>query len=142
MVPEIWSVTNKIFCHFGPLFTFFTTLTTRKIEISKNWKKTTGDIIILHKCNKNPDHMLYCSWDMVCNRCNCYFSFWAIFCPFTSLIVIKIKILQKRKKILEISSSYTSAPKIMIIMLYCSWDMARERCNYFSFWAIFYPFPT
>ena len=25
-------------------------------------------------------------------------------------------------------------------MLYCSWDMACDRCNYFSFWAIFYPF--
>ena len=22
---------------------------------------------------------------MVCDRCNCYFSFWAIFCPFTPL---------------------------------------------------------
>ena len=25
-------------------------------------------------------------------------------------------------------------------MLYCSWDMARDGCNYFSFWAIFCPF--
>ena len=25
-------------------------------------------------------------------------------------------------------------------MLYCSWDMARDRCNYFSFWTIFCPF--
>ena len=24
-------------------------------------KKTPGDIIILYKCNKNNDHMLYCS---------------------------------------------------------------------------------
>ena len=44
-------------------------------------KKTPGDIIILHKCTKNHDHMLYCSWDMACDRCNCYFSFWAISCP-------------------------------------------------------------
>ena len=28
-------------------------------------KKVPGDIIILHKCTKNHDHMLYCSWDMV-----------------------------------------------------------------------------
>ena len=27
----------------------------------KKMKKTTGDIIILHKCTKNHDHMLYCS---------------------------------------------------------------------------------
>ena len=41
-----------------------------------------GIIIILHKCTKNYDHMQYCSWDMASDRCNCYFSFWAIFCPF------------------------------------------------------------
>ena len=26
--------------------------------------------------------------------------------------------------------------------LYCSWDMARDRCNYFSVWAIFCPFTS
>ena len=25
-------------------------------------------------------------------------------------------------------------------MPYCSWDMACDRCNYFSFWTIFCPF--
>ena len=29
---------------------------------------------------------------MVCDRCNCYFSFWAIFCPFIPLTDPKIKI--------------------------------------------------
>ena len=42
-----------------------------------------GDIIILHKCTKNNDHMLYCSWDIMRGRCNSYFSFWDILCPFT-----------------------------------------------------------
>ena len=37
-------------------------------------KKTAGDLIILHKCTKNHDHVLYCSWDMVHDRCN-YFNF-------------------------------------------------------------------
>ena len=27
--------------------------------------------------------MLYCSWDTACHGCNCCFSFWTIFCPFT-----------------------------------------------------------
>ena len=45
-------------------------------------KKTPRDVIILHKCTKNHDHMLYCSWDMACDGCDCYFSFWAIFCPY------------------------------------------------------------
>ena len=34
---------------------------------------------------------------MVCDGCN-YFSFWAIFCPFTSLTAQKTKIFKKMKK--------------------------------------------
>ena len=30
-------------------------------------KKMPGDIIILHMCTKNLDHMIYGSWDMVRN---------------------------------------------------------------------------
>ena len=29
-------------------------------KIKKKKKKNAGDIIILHKCTKNHDHMLYC----------------------------------------------------------------------------------
>ena len=53
-----------------------------KNENFKKMKETSGDIIILHKCPKNHDYMLYCSWNMACDGCNCCFSFWAIFCPF------------------------------------------------------------
>ena len=56
----------------------------------------SGDII-LHKCTKNHDHMLYCSWNMACDEYNCYFSFWAIFCPFSPITVQKFKISKKRK---------------------------------------------
>ena len=31
-------------------------------------KKCRRDIIILRKCSKNHDHMLYCSWDMARDR--------------------------------------------------------------------------
>ena len=31
-------------------------------------KKNAGDIIILHICTKNHDHMMYDSWDMVRKR--------------------------------------------------------------------------
>ena len=54
-----------------------------------------GDIIILNKYTKSPDHMLHCSLDMGRNRFNCYFSFWAIFCPVTFLTARKIKIFKK-----------------------------------------------
>ena len=41
-------------------------------------KQTPGDITILHKCNKNHDHMVHCSWDTMYEGCNSYFFFWAI----------------------------------------------------------------
>ena len=47
------------------------------------------DIIILYKCTKNHDHMLYLPWDMAHDTCNCCFSFWAIFFPFTPLTAQK-----------------------------------------------------
>ena len=46
----------------------FTPPTTQKIKILKKWKKP-GDIIILHRCTKNNDHMMYGCWNMVRNRC-------------------------------------------------------------------------
>ena len=94
-------------------------------------KKMPGDII-LQKCTKNQDHMLYYSWDMARDGCNCYLSFWTIFYPFTPQTAQNMKISKKWKKPLEMLSFYTSVPKIMFI-----------RCNcYFSFWAIFLPFYT
>ena len=59
----------------------------------KLWKNPRD--IILHECIKNHDHILYCSWYMARDRCNCYFSSWAIFCPFTPLTAQKIKFFKK-----------------------------------------------
>ena len=51
------------------------------------WKteKTTWRYyyIILHMCTMNDKHMMYCSSDIKCDGCNCYFSFRTIFCCFT-----------------------------------------------------------
>ena len=35
---------------------------------------------------------------MACEGCNCYFSFWVIFYPFTHLTAQKIKFLKNEKK--------------------------------------------
>ena len=43
-------------------------------------KKFTRDIIILHMCTKNHNHMMYGSLDKEWDRHN----FWTIFCPFTT----------------------------------------------------------
>ena len=153
MVPEIWSVTDRIFCHSGQFFALLHPYRPRKSKFLKNWKntwryyhfknvhhkwqsydvwflrygmqqteflsfwtvfcpfapqkpkkskfwknlkKTPGDIIS-HTCTKNYDQMMYSSWDMVHDRCNCYFSFWAIFCPFTTLTAQKTKFWKNEK---------------------------------------------
>ena len=82
--------------NFLSFWTIFCSLPPKNL---KNWnfekmKKNPGDIIF-HKCTKNQNHMLYFSWDMACGGCNYYFSFWAIFCPFTPLTAQKIKIWKK-----------------------------------------------
>ena len=77
----------------------FNPLTAQKMKISKKWKKKMpADMIILHTCPKNNDHMLHCSWDMARGRCNCYFSFWAIFCHFTPLTAQKMKTKKMKNK--------------------------------------------
>ena len=59
-VPEIWHMTDVIVIfHFG-LFFALLPLMAQKIKTSR-LKKMPGDIIILHKCTKIHDHMLYCS---------------------------------------------------------------------------------
>ena len=142
MVPEIWSVTNKIFCHSGLLFVLLPPMdpenqnfekinktlediiilqmctinqsydlwflsygvqqtnifvildhflpfyppppspTTQKIKILKKWKKkqTTGDIIILHKCTINDNHVMYGSWDIKHDRQDRFGPFFVL-CP-------------------------------------------------------------
>ena len=76
---------------------------TGKITFDKT-KKFAGDIIILHMCTKNHNHMRYSSWDMEWD--NFFWSFLAIFCPYSplSLTIQKTKILKKWKKHLEMSS--------------------------------------
>ena len=95
---------------------------------SKFWKtKLPRDIIILHLCTTNENHMMYGSWDKEHDRQN-FFSIWTILCPFTPLTTQKIKMKKMKKqkqkttkknktnkKHLEILSFYTSMPNIMII---------------------------
>ena len=102
------------FLSFWTIFWPFTPPNNPKNQNFEKMKKMPGDIIILHKCTKNHNHMLHCSWDTMRDGCNSYFLFWAIFCPFTPLTIQKIKIFKKWKKSLEISSFYIYVPKIMI----------------------------
>ena len=91
----------------------FTLLAAQKMKISKEWKKTPGDII-LHKCAKNHDHIFYCSWHMSDVIVIFHFGkFLALWSPLPNSS--KNENCAKIKKQLEVSSFNTSVPKIMII---------------------------
>ena len=89
-----------IFSHFSPFYP------PERWKYQK-WKKKPGDIIILY--------WLYCSRDMTCDGCNCYFHFGLYFSLLLPPNSPKNQNFIKMKKTLEISSFYTSVPKIMII---------------------------
>ena len=99
-VPEIWSMwRTEFFVILDCYLPFYPPNTTQKIKILKNWEKhhKTSSfytslpeimiIILLHCCYTTIATfllyccytaimiiiMLFCSWDMACNRCNWYF---------------------------------------------------------------------
>ena len=53
--------------HFVLFLPFYTSNSPTNQNFTK-LKKAPGDNIILHICTKNYDHIMYGSWDMVCNR--------------------------------------------------------------------------
>ena len=85
-----------------------------KNQSFEKMKKTSGDIIILHKCTKNYDHMITvpemrCVTDIIF-----IFHFGLFFALLRLYQPIKSKFKKNEKKELELSSFYTSVPKIMI----------------------------
>ena len=67
-VPEIWHMIDVIFIiHFE---LFFALLPPNSLKNQKNLKneKAPDNIIILHKCFKNYNQMMYSSWDMMHDR--------------------------------------------------------------------------
>ena len=77
MVPEIWSETDKIFCHYGLFFALLPPMDPENQNFEK-MKKIFEDIIILQMFTINDSHMIYSFSDMECNRQN-FLSFWTIF---------------------------------------------------------------
>ena len=133
-VPEINCVKDisLIIIILGYFLPFYPT-NRLKNKNEKKMEKNPWRLIILHKCTKNHDYMLYCSWDMACDRCNCCFSFWAISCPFTPLTAQKR--FQKNEKNSWRNHHFTHLYQ-RIIIGYSVLEIC-DGCNYFSFWAIF-----
>ena len=87
---------RQSFLSFWAIFCPFRPLTTWKIKILK-FKKTPGDIIVLHICTINDNHMMYGSWDMERDRQN-FLSFWTVSALLTSYEPRKSKFWKNEKK--------------------------------------------
>ena len=98
-----------------------------KIQNFEKMKKTLGDIIFLHNPIENYDQMMCGSWDMVCNKYNCYFSFWTIFYPFNPVTTKKNQNFDKIKKKHEHIIILHKCTKNYDQMMYGSWDMLPNR---------------
>ena len=115
--------------------------TTWKIKILK-LKKTPGDIIILHICTINHNHMMYGFWDMECDRQN-FLSFWTIFCPFTHYKPRKSKSWKNEKntwRYYHFTNAYLNWQSYDVWFLRYHMDMECNGKNFLSFPTIFYPF--
>ena len=137
---EIWSTTDN-FLSFWTIFLPFYTPNNLKNQNFEKIKIKPADIIILHMCTINGNHMMYGSWDMKHDGQN-FLSFWTIFSPFTPL-TWKIKILKKWRNHLEILSFYTGISKITIIwcMIPDIWSVTMS-CHFGLFFCPFTPLTT
>ena len=77
---------------------------------------------------------------MVCDECNCYFLFWAIFLPFYPNNSPKNENFKKMEKILAIPSFYKSVPKIRMICFTGPeiWHMKNIIIFHFGLFLHFY----
>ena len=107
-----------IMSHFLPFYhtpPHPTLLKTKKIIILKKKKNIVGDIIILHMCTKNHNHMRYSSWDT--DKHN-FLLCWVIFHPYPPSNP-KNQNLERIKKASGNVIFYTRVPKITIIWCTC-----------------------
>ena len=106
-------------------------LNNQNFEKMKKWPE---EIIILHLCTTNDNHIMHGSWDLEHKRL-----IFLLFLPFYPLKSWKIKILKKWKKHLEISSFYTFVPKIrskdVCFRRYGMWQ-TQFYCHFGQFFAL------
>ena len=123
-VLEIQCVTDVIIFYFGPFFALLNPLSSQKIKILKNWKKQMGTTV--------PKIMIICYpvleiWHLT--DVSAIFHF-GLFFPFYLPNSPKNQTFQKNEK---------STWRYHHFTIVYQKDMAHDKYNYFSFWAIFCP---
>ena len=121
---------------YYPYFCPLILLAKRKINILKKRKKKPEDIIILHFCTTNDDHIMYGSWDMECDRIFCHFwLFFALLPPNNP----DTQNFEKWKKNAWIYYHFTNTYQMWKSMMYGSWDIECDRffSHFGPFFALF-----
>ena len=141
-VPEIWHLTDVIvFFLFWVIFCPFTSLTARKIKTFKKGKKKHLEISSFY--NNVPKIMIICyavpEILHVTDVIVFFFHFELFFALLPPKQPEKSKFKKKAKKTPGDIIILQQCTKNHDHMLYCSGDMPRDRCNYFSF-GPFFPF--
>ena len=86
---------DRICCYFDHYWPFYLS-NNPKYQSFEEMSKALGDIIVLHMCTINHNHMMYSSWNIECDGQN-ILSFWIVICPFTHQEPKKLKF-EKMKK--------------------------------------------
>ena len=139
IVPKIWSMTDRIFCHSGLFFALLPPCELRKSIFWKNEKHTRR---YYHFTNVHYKWQWYDVWFLRHGVQQTAFCHFGPFFAFLTLIIWKIKILKNEKKGLEILSIYTCVPTMTIrwCMVPEIWSMTDRI--FLSFWTICCPFTS
>ena len=136
MVPEIWSVTDIIFCHSGLFFALLPPYGPRKSKFSKKWKKHLK-ILSFYK-HKWQSYDLWFLRYMECNR-----EFFVILDQFLPLYPPNNPKSQNFEKIKKLPGDIIILHRFNINnnhMMYGSWNTECNGQNFLSFSTIFCPF--
>ena len=95
-----------------------------------------GDIIILHKCTIDNNHMIHGSWDMKRDKQN-FLLFWTNFFHFYPPNNPKNQNFEKMKKMHRDIINLHKCTINDNRMMYGSWDMKHDEQSFLSFRTIF-----
>ena len=133
---------HSFFVIFGHFFPFYPInyLKNQNLKKKNNNKRHHH----LHLCTTNDNQMIYVSWDMECGWQN-YLSIWAIFYLLTPVRATKTKMFKNWKQKKQKKNKKKTRRDIILLkcaknhdhMLYFSWDMVRDGCNFYFHFVLF-----
>ena len=136
MIPEIWSATDRIFCHFG---LFFDILPRSQSKKSKFWKNEKNSQRYYHFTQAYHKWRSYDIWFLRYGAQQT--EFFVILDHFFSFYPSNNLKNQNFEKTKKTPGDITILHMCTINddhMIYGSWDMERDGQNFLSFWSVFF----